>query len=186
MSLMNRRMHMLGGAVLLAVLSGCGDPQLPALEGELESLRGRPSGQVQELPPQPEYHPVTYDMADARSPFQARLPEPEEELTAVDNGVRPDLDRGREPLEAWPMEQLSMVGTLDVDGARSALILTPEQQVQRVRVGNHMGSNFGRITRIGDTQLDIVEIVPNGQGGWIERTRALALTEPVQKNGQGR
>ena len=122
-------------------------------------------------------------MADARSPFQSRLPEPEEELTAVDNGVRPDLDRSREPLEAWPMEQLSMVGTLDVDGARSALILTPEQEVQRVRVGNHMGSNFGRITRIGDTQIDMVEIVPNGQGGWIERSRAMALKEPVSQGG---
>ena len=104
-------------------------------------------------------------------------------MTAVDNGVRPDLDRPREPLEAWPMEQLSMVGTLDVDGARSALILTPEQEVQRVRVGNHMGSNFGRITRIGDTQIDMVEIVPNGQGGWIERSRAMALKEPVSQGG---
>lgn len=183
MSLMNRRECVIGSALLLTMLAGCGDPQLSALEGELESLRGRPSGQVQELPPQPVYHPVTYDMADARSPFQSRLPEPEEELTAVDNGVRPDLDRAREPLEAWPMEQLSMVGTLDVDGTRSALILTPAQEVQRVRVGNHMGSNFGRIIRIGDTQLDMVEIVPNGQGGWIERTRAMALAEPVQKGG---
>lgn len=76
-----------------------------------------------------------------------------------------------------------MVGTLDVDGARSALILTPEQEVQRVRVGNHMGSNFGRITRIGDTQIDMVEIVPNGQGGWIERSRAMALKEPVSQGG---
>ncbi|QQK65349.1 pilus assembly protein PilP [Cobetia sp. cqz5-12] len=183
MSLMIRRNAVMGSMLLVTLLAGCGDPQLGALEGELESLRGRPSGKVQELPPQPEYHPVTYDMADARSPFQSRLPEPEEELTAVDNGVRPDLDRPREPLEAWPMEQLSMVGTLDVDGARSALILTPEQEVQRVRVGNHMGSNFGRITRIGDTQIDMVEIVPNGQGGWIERSRAMALKEPVSTGG---
>jgi len=52
-----------------------------------------------------------------------------------------------------------------------------------VRVGNHMGSNFGRITRIGDTQIDMVEIVPNGQGGWIERSRAMALKEPVSQGG---
>ncbi|MDN2657229.1 pilus assembly protein PilP [Cobetia sp. 14N.309.X.WAT.E.A4] len=184
MSLTTRRKHVvLGGAMLLTLLAGCGDPQLPALESELESLRERPTGQVKDLPPQPEYHPVTYDMADARSPFQSRLPEPEEELAMVDNGVRPDLDRPREPLEAWPMEQLSMVGTLDVDGSRSALILTPEQEVQRVSVGGHMGSNFGRIIRIGDTQLDLVEIVPNGQGGWIERTRAMALTQPADASG---
>ncbi|CAM3389275.1 pilus assembly protein PilP [Halomonas lysinitropha] len=162
---------------LLLTLGACRDANLPELERDLEAMRVDP-GQVdlEPVPPMPTYTSVNYDYADERSPFQARLPEPEElPGGGADSGLSPDESRQKEPLEAYDLSELELVGTLTVEGQPSALIQAPDGKVHRLRIGNYMGSDFGRIIGITDSSVQLVEIVPTGRGGWTERGTRLTL-----------
>jgi type IV pilus assembly protein PilP len=155
------------------VLTACSDAELASLDQRLIALRDSPAGKVAPLPEAPEYRAVTYDQAGSRSPFLPRRPE--QESASEGGDLAPDLTRPRDPLEAYPLDDLTMVGTLQVDGGRSALIRDPRGQVHRVYLEDHMGSDFGRVVAITETSLQLVEIVTNGQQGWIERSRMLSL-----------
>ncbi|WP_136066123.1 pilus assembly protein PilP [Modicisalibacter radicis] len=161
---------------LLAVtlLAGCGDARLDALDQRLAALRAKPSGELPALPETPDYRPVTYDQAGARSPFQPERPATDD-AGANGNDLAPDRSRPREALERFALDALTLVGTLAVDGRHSALVRDPEGKVHRVYAGMHLGTDFGRITKITDRDIHLVEIVSNGQGGWVERRRTLSL-----------
>ncbi|MBF7053768.1 pilus assembly protein PilP [Halomonas sp. KAO] len=163
-----------GGAGLL-LIAGCADPQLTSLDRELAEIRNSPAPvPTIELPEIPDYETLPYDHADLRSPFVPRLPEVEEP-TEVATDLAPDLDREREALEAYNLSELRLVGTLTEGGQPSALVRAPDGQVHRLRVGNHMGSDFGRIVSITSSTVQLIEIVPTGRGGWVERTTRLEL-----------
>jgi type IV pilus assembly protein PilP len=87
------------------------------------------------------------------------------------------LNRRKEALEAYPIDALRMVGTLARGGSLWALIQAPDQTISRVSVGNYLGENYGRVTDIGDNRVNLVEIIPNGTGGWIERPAAVEIVE---------
>ncbi|QFU00465.1 Pilus assembly protein, PilP [Halomonas sp. THAF5a] len=161
-------------------LGACSDANLASLEQELEAVRANPGTvSLEPVPPAPSYESVDYIFADERSPFQARLPEPDTlpGSGGEDGDLAPDETRPREPLEAYDLGQLELVGTLKVGGQPSALIKAPDGNVHRLRTGNRMGSDFGRIIGITDTTVQLVEIVPTGRGGWIERSTQLALDD---------
>jgi type IV pilus assembly protein PilP len=104
------------------------------------------------------------------------------QLTMLDESpestVEPDLDRPKEVLENFGLTELQMVGTLTSTGGNLfALIEDADGGIHRVRTGNYMGSNYGRIIGISETRVELLEIVPNGQGGWVERPRSLSLEE---------
>ncbi len=164
------------GLLLLALaLGACRDAATGDLERELASLRADPGELTLEpLPPMPVFHSVDYRFADQRSPFQSRLPE-SRVLPEGDVDLAPDTSRPREPLEAYELEQLNLVGTLTVGGTPSALVRAPDGNVHRLRVGDHLGSDFGRIVGITTASVQLVEIVPTGRGGWIERSTQLTL-----------
>lgn len=171
-------LRMFGPAVgLLVLLAGCADPELGSLDRDLAAIRNDP-GQVPrvELPEIPEYEAVPYDEADRRSPFVARLPEAEQPPRGSED-LAPDLARPREPLEAFGLGELDLVGTLQVGGQPSALVRSPDGQVHRLRVGDHLGSDFGRIVSITDASVQLVEVVPTGRGGWLERSTRLSLDD---------
>ena len=92
--------------------------------------------------------------------------------------------RSREPLESFPLESLTMVGTLEKNRAIYALIRTPEKDVYQVRAGNHLGQDFGVITGITETDIRLRELVQDGAGDWTERTSSLQLQQPDQKTGE--
>ncbi|HET8790186.1 MAG TPA: pilus assembly protein PilP [Modicisalibacter sp.] len=164
-------------------LAGCQDADIAALDSKLDEIRAAPAGQVAPLPQTPHYQAVTYDQAGLRSPFLPERPEPEKSgIEGID--LTPDLDRARDPLEQYPIDGLKLVGTLHVDGRNSALVRDPQGEVHRVYVGEHMGSDFGRIVGITDSSVQLVEIVSNGQGGWVERTRTISLKQATEQ-GQG-
>jgi type IV pilus assembly protein PilP len=162
---------------LVVALWGCSEANLPQLERELEAMRTNP-GQVnlEPLPPMPSYVSVDYRFADERSPFRARMPEAQE-VIGGDAGLKPDLSRPKQPLESYDLSQLELVGTLMVGGQPSALIESPEGTVHRLRVGDRMGTDFGRIVGITNSSVQLVEIVPTGRGGWVERTTRLTLED---------
>jgi type IV pilus assembly protein PilP len=156
--------------LLLAGLVGCADPQIGSLDRELAEIRSNPGSTPRvELPDIPDYEALPYDEADRRSPFIARLPETEQPPRGSEE-LAPDLTRPREPLEAYGLSQLDLVGTLNHGGQPSA-------PVHRLRVGNHLGSDFGRIVSITASTVQLVEVVPTGRGGWIERTTRLTLND---------
>ncbi|MBE0488978.1 MAG: pilus assembly protein PilP [Halomonas sp.] len=176
MNPVNRLSAALAAALLLG-LAGCADPQLGALDRQLAEIRSNPGATPRvELPDIPDYEALPYDEADRRSPFIARLPETEQPPRGSEE-LAPDLTRPREPLEAYGLGQLDLVGTLTHGGQPSALVRAPSGTVHRLRVGNHMGSDFGRIVSITSASVQLIEVVPTGRGGWIERTTQLTLND---------
>ncbi|MFC3284398.1 pilus assembly protein PilP [Litchfieldella rifensis] len=173
----------MAGIALAALLSACADPELDQLDRELASLRADPGElSIPALPELPDYRRVSYDHADERSPFMARLPQAEE-APAGSSELAPDLSRPREPLEAYVLESLDLVGTLVVGGQRSALVRAPDGKVHRLTTGDYLGTDFGRIVSITATSVQLVEVVATGQGGWIERTRSLTLDDASDRRG---
>lgn len=161
----------------LVLVAGCADPQLASLDRNLADIRSNPGPTPDvELPEIPDYVPVPYDEADLRSPFVPRLPEAEQPAQGSAE-LAPDLTRTREALEAYKLSELRLVGTLTQSGQPSALVRAPDGQVHRLRVGNHMGSDFGRIVGITSSTVQLIEVVPTGRGGWIERTTRLELND---------
>lgn len=110
-----------------------------------------------------------------RSPFEVPLVIDAESGTVLAQDVEPDFERMPELLENHSLSELRMVGMLNRNGVYEALIEDAFGEVHRVAVGNHMGRNYGRIRNISKTQLNIMEIVPSGPDGWVERPQTLTL-----------
>ncbi|SEP85203.1 type IV pilus assembly protein PilP [Ectothiorhodospira magna] len=166
-------------ALLLAILgvSGCtGD--LSDLRHYVEQVKQRPGGAIEPIPEIVPHETFTYP-GHERDPFDRtviaiRADEPEVSTTST---VTIDRTRTREYLEQFPLDTLRMVGTLEQGGIRWALIRTPDRTIQQVAEGNYLGQNHGHIDRITPTGIQITEIVPDGFGGYMERSGAIALSE---------
>jgi type IV pilus assembly protein PilP len=132
------------------------------------------------IEPLPEVKPFeafayTADKDGLLDPFRPRKIEAPKQTAG--SGIRPDLNRPREPLEAYPLENLRMVGTLAQQREIFALIKTPDNNLFRVRKGNYLGQNFGVITQIDEGSVKLREIVQDGAGDWTERASTLQLQE---------
>ncbi|MFZ5757317.1 MAG: pilus assembly protein PilP [Pseudomonadota bacterium] len=162
--------------LLAALVSGCSsDGEFSDLRNTLEEIKQRPRGAIQP-PPEFKAQPTfTYAAHKLRSPFlppsdEAMLPETEIKTVA------PDLTRPREYLEQFNIEALRMVGTIArANGPLVALIRDGSGSTQQVKVGNYMGKNFGRVISVEETRVSVVEIVPDGHDGWVERPRTIRL-----------
>ncbi|QJQ95075.1 MULTISPECIES: pilus assembly protein PilP [Halomonadaceae] len=166
----------LGSLLVILGMAGCADPDIAGLDRELDALRRNPGELVvPALPEVPSYQSLSYDQGDQRSPFISRLPA--DNPAAVSDGLAPDLQRPREPLEEYSLEALTLVGILTVANQPSALIKAPGGQVHRLRIGNHLGADNGRIVAITHHSVQLVELVNDARGGWMERTQQLALTQ---------
>jgi type IV pilus assembly protein PilP len=91
--------------------------------------------------------------------------------------LRPDVKRAREFLEQFPLDTLRMVGTLELQGRKYGLVQGKDGLVHRVLPGQYLGQSDGRITSVTASKIALIQIVPDGVGGYIERPAALALTE---------
>jgi type IV pilus assembly protein PilP len=156
---------------VLAGAAGC-SRSLGDLEQKVAEIKARPGERIEPLPEIKPYAAFTYDAASMRAPF---LPSAPNESLA--SGVRPDVKRAREFLEQFPLDTLRMVGTLSVQDRNYGLVQTKDGLVHRVLPGNYLGQNDGRITGINESGISLVEIVPDGLGGYIERPAGLALAE---------
>lgn len=155
----------LGCLVLVACSSGNEN-----LQHFIAQTKRQPGGHVEPLPAVPVYKTFTYADQSMRSPFV-----PSEGPGAA--AVRPDAGRPRQYLEQFPLDTLKMVGTLHMGGALYGLVQTKDGIVHRVTIGNYMGQSDGRIVRITPTQIQLVEIVPDGLGGYMKRPAALGLSQ---------
>lgn len=160
--------------VVLAALSlsGCSN-DMEELQQHVAEIKGRPGERIEPLPEIKPYEAFAYNASSMRSPFVPAAPA-RNDLAA---GVRPDVKRPREFLEQFPLDTMRMVGTLQLLGRNYGLVQGKDGLVHRVLPGNFVGQNDGRIVGVSSTKISIIEIVPDGLGGYIERPAALALTE---------
>ncbi|RKS21437.1 type IV pilus assembly protein PilP [Pseudomonas sp. WPR_5_2] len=163
--------------VVLVQLTGCGSGNdFSDLDAYMNEMRLRAPGKIEPTPTFRSYPTFTYSAANLRSPFsrQVRI-----DLAGQPRGsrnVKPDPNRVKQYLEGFNIEQFEMVGTIS-NASGSFALLRGAGGVHRLKVGDYLGRNDGRIVAINASQVDVVEIVPDGQGAWLERPRTLSLKE---------
>lgn len=178
MPLLNRNRRSLNHlfALLTAaiMLSGCSE-DMSDLRRYVEETKGKYQGSVAPLPQFEPYHNHVYSVFNYRAPFDKPVAQ-DQEATAND-GPLPDVQRRKEPLEFFPLDSLQMVGTLEQKGEVWGLVKDPDGTIHRVQPGNYMGQNFGEVLRIEEGSIDLLEIIPDGFGAWVEREISLTLRD---------
>ena len=157
-------------------LSACGG-DMDDLDQFINEIKARPGGRIEPLPEITPYEVFAYvaDVEGFRSPF---VPDsPQVAGGPADGGTRPDESRSREFLESFPLDTLRMVGTLELGGTNFGLVQTSDGLIHRVIQGNYMGQNDGRIVAIRDSEIELIEIISDGIGGYLERDAAVALAD---------
>ena len=143
------------------------------LQAFVDDVNSRPGATVEPVPVFQPYQGFIYGAASLRSPFDVPIEIDNDSGIVPAENVQPDLERPRDLLETHSLSELAMVGMLNRSNVFTALIEDAFGEVHQVGIGNYVGRNHGRINRITETQLYIVEIVPSGSGGWIERPQTL-------------
>jgi type IV pilus assembly protein PilP len=156
---------------VVAVLAGCSPRDSELAEFIAQTKQEQPGG-VEPLPEVKPYESFFYTNSGLRSPFV-----PGGSGDAGSPGVRPDVKRNRQFLEQFSLDTLSMVGTLRMGNRQYGLVRTADGLVHRVVPGDYLGQNDGRITVIDPSRINVTEIVPDGLGGYMERTASLSLNE---------
>ena len=153
------------------VLAGCGGDSHQDLRAWMAEQGKGGKGRLDPLPQVKPYEPFAYNAFDLPDPFKPRKIEPAKGTSKL----APDLNRRKEPLEAYPLESLNMVGTLQKDKTIYALVRTPDKDLYQVRAGNHMGQNYGVIIGVADGEVRLKELVQDGAGDWTGRASPLQL-----------
>ncbi len=157
-------------------LGACGG-DMDDLDQYINSVKAKPGGRIDPLPEITPYEVFTY-VADAeglRSPFVPDSPQAAAGIAA--GGTRPDPERSREFLEQFPLDTLRMVGTLKLGETQFGLVQTSDGLIHRVVPGNYMGQNDGRIVVVSESEIELVEIISDGIGGYLEREAAVGLAD---------
>lgn len=162
--------------ILLVLVTGCsGDRTFEDLDEFMATTRARPGGKIPPMPVLQVHEVFKYGAMRLRSPF-----DPPTTVVADRNSgkaaVKPDGSRPKEVLESKNFASLGMVGSLLRNGVRSTLISDGEE-IHRVSLGDYLGKNHGQVIEINEKRTDVVEIIPDGDGGWVERPRTLPLKE---------
>ncbi|HYD94277.1 MAG TPA: pilus assembly protein PilP [Noviherbaspirillum sp.] len=165
----------------LLMLAGCGDGGVQEIKQWMDDVQRQTPVSIQKLAEPKKFVPFTYSGKEELDPYNpAKLSAALAKMQANSgNGIKPDLERRKEPLESYPLDSIKMVGTLEKPGLSYAL-LQVDKAVFQAKVGNYVGQNFGMITRITDTEVELTEIVRDAAGEWTERKAKLELQENKQ------
>lgn len=161
--------------VLCCLLAACGESNIDDLKEFVKTSGDNLRGKVEPFPEVKPYEPFTYDAFDITDPFNPRKIEVAKGKGG--GGLQPDMTRRKEVLESYPLEGLKMVGSLQMGGVIYAVIQAPDGNLQRVRPGNYLGQNFGKITEVSDREVKIEELVQDSAGDWTKRSASLTLVE---------
>jgi type IV pilus assembly protein PilP len=142
------------------------------LEAWVAEVKAQPAPPLDPLPVMRQFETFEYAAQNLRDPFSAPLADQD-----GGGGLRPDPERRKEVLEAFPLDALDMVGTIGTGPGIIALLMGPDRVTYRVRPGNYMGLNDGRVTAVFEDRIEMVELVPDGAGGWLERQARIALED---------
>ena len=170
-----RALGVLTLALATTFLGGCiggmGD-----LQDWVAAEKKKPGPPLEPLPVLKTFETFEYKDQDQRDPFGPSLEEQREAAATSGAGMRPD-QHPKEPLEQFPLDSLKMVGTIGTGSGMEGLVKDTDGVVHRVHMRNYLGQNNGKITAIAEDHIDLVELVPNGSGGWMERQATVALGE---------
>jgi type IV pilus assembly protein PilP len=163
---------------LLSALAGCGDGGVQEVKQWMDEVKKQTKVAIPKLSPPKKFIPFAYTAKSSVDPFSpVKLAVALAKLqTNSTSSLKPDLDRRRDPLESYPLDTLKMVGTLEKPGLSYAL-LQVDKAVFQVKVGNYIGQNFGMITSITESAVELKEIVQDASGDWVERKAKLELQE---------
>lgn len=160
--------------VLLMVLAGlvaCTSDK-KEVEAWVAEVKAHPAPPLDPLPVMKQFETFEYAAQDLRDPFSAPLPD-----RNSGNGPRPNIDRRKEAMEAYALDSLRMVGTINSGVGLIGLVTAPDKVTYRLRPGNYIGQNDGRITAVYEDRIELVELIPDGAGGWLERQAKIALED---------
>jgi type IV pilus assembly protein PilP len=160
-----------------ALLSGCSADE-DELRGWMEQQKREVKPNVSPLQPPKKFDPQPYNSAQAVDPYsnQKLTVALKQEARQPNSLLSAEMNRRKEPLEAYPLDSMTMVGSVNRGGQQFAL-LRVDNLLYQVKLGDYLGQNYGRITRIGETEIALREIVQDAAGEWIERPATLALVE---------
>lgn len=173
-----RRVPVVLGAVLAALaLAGCG-AELDELQAWMDQQKREVKPNVPPLTPPKKFDPQPYAAADAVDPFstQKLAVALKRDERAPSSLLAAELKRRKEPLEAYPLDSMSMVGSLNKRGQPYAL-LRVEGLLYQVKAGDYIGQNYGRVLKVSETELVLREVAQDAAGEWIERNTSLQLVE---------
>ena len=165
-------------ALALLALAGCtrgitSTPgEAPNLEKWVADVKAKPAPPLDPLPVMQQFETFEYAAQNLRDPFSNAFSD-----QSGGSGPRPDPNRPRQALEQFPLDSLDMVGTIGRGPGIVGLVMAPDKVTYRVRPGAYMGQNDGRITAVYEDRIELVELVPDGAGGWLERPATLALED---------
>ena len=185
MTARTRSAHPLGLPLAFAlVLSACVGGTTQDLSEWMVQQRNTVKPKVEPVAPPKAYAPQTYSGASALSPFSeeklTRVLNSEAASTTTSSLLAAEINRRKEALELVPLDAIAMVGLLDRQGKRVALVKSNDLLYQ-VEAGNYLGQNYGRITNITETQITLREIIQDAAGDWVERAASLELQEGPRK-----
>jgi type IV pilus assembly protein PilP len=170
-----------------ALVAGCAPSNETELRQWMAEVRQQVRPVVQSVPEPKEFVPYSYDGRSLVDPFDPQkvvaAVSRQQQVRATASSIRPDLDRRREVLEGFPLDQIRMVGTMRQNNKDVALLNTGGA-THLVQVGNYVGQNFGLVTRISETEVQIKEIVQDAAGDWVERPTKLELQEAARTGGK--
>jgi len=175
----NRKLVLVGGALVVS-LSGChsteGVRDLQQFTKEAYKAR---KPEITPLPEVKPYERYEYSSSDEVDPFNKQnLAPPEDQLP--DAGEGPDTLRRKQPLEKYPLDGLKMVGTMEKSDIRWVILSAPDNVTYHARVGDFVGQNYGKIEKIAEDKIDIVETIKNPVGRWIKRKSVLEVAEQTE------
>jgi type IV pilus assembly protein PilP len=176
------RQTLLLALVAAAALSACGSSDQEEIHKWMQEQRAQTKPNVQPIPEPKKFTPQDYTMEAAIEPFsnqklaQALKRDSQQSSSASAALLAPELNRRKEPLEAFPLDAMAMVGSLLKQGQPVALVKV-DNLLYQVRPGNYLGQNYGRITKVGETEVVLRELVQDAAGEWVERTASLQLQE---------
>ncbi len=162
-------------------LTACSSSEQEELQQWMTEQRNLTKPKIEPLPEPTKFSPQAYTQEAAIEPFSSQkltqaLNRDSNQATSNAALIAPELSRRKEPLEAMPLDAVAMVGSLIKVGQPVALVRV-DNLLYQVRVGNYLGQNYGRITKISETEVGLREIVQDAAGEWIERTATLQLQE---------
>ena len=168
-------------ALAIAVLAGCGSSSQDGIHQWMAEQRAQTKPKIQPIPEPKKFTPQAYTQEAAIDPFSSQkltqaLKRETTQSTSSAALLAPELSRRKEPLEAYPLDSMVMVGSLVKQGQPVALVQV-DKLLYQVRPGNYLGQNYGRIVKIGESEVSLREIVQDAAGEWIERTATLQLQE---------
>lgn len=175
---MTQPLKIMGWFIVGLLLYGCSEEQkTQALKAYVDQVKSRSAMPIEPLPEVKPYQSFIYSAQELRSPFVPPKPQEEQVVIALENGIRPDIERRKEALEGFPLDSLRMVGTLEQNSQVWAVIMDTDGVVHRITQGHYVGQNHGKVVQILEEKVVLKEIIPDGRGGWQEREASMALLD---------